>query len=232
MWGVVLALALVAAADPVRIGITVLLFSKPRPTPHLFALWLGGLAVGGVLNLAALFGLRELVLGVTHRLELVTASSAAGHIQIVLGVLALVLAAVITVGLSARQRPPAPATPRAAALSRAGGRAVGALQAGPPWTTFLLGTVIFADLRYLAALTAILASGATVDAQLGAAGLYAVVSLAYVEIPLVCQWVAPAKTRAAVSSVHRWARARRREVLGALVAVLGIFLAASGLGYV
>jgi len=221
----------VAAADPVRIGITVLLFSKPRPTPHLLALWLGGLAVGGVLNLAALFGLRDLALGVTHRVELVTASAAAGYVQIVMGVLALVLAAVI-VGFSARQRAPAPATVRVAALSRVAGRAVEALQSGPPWTTFLLGTVIFADLRYLAALTAILASGATADAQFGAAALYTVVSLAYVEIPLACQWAAPAKTRAAMSRVHEWVRARRREVLGTLVAVLGIFLTASGLGYV
>jgi len=106
MWGTVLALALFAGADPVRIGIAVLLFARPRPVQHLVALCLGGMAVGLVLALGVLFGLHDIALGVMRRVQLATTSSTAGHIQIAMGVLALVIAASIAVGFSVRQRTP------------------------------------------------------------------------------------------------------------------------------
>src|SRR6516225_5793374 len=93
MWGAVLALALVAGLDPVRIGIAVVLFARPRPVLHLVALWLGGMAVGVVLAVAMLFGLHDIAPGVMHRVQLATTSSTAGHIQIAMGILALVVAA-------------------------------------------------------------------------------------------------------------------------------------------
>ena len=239
MWSTVLALALVAAADPVRIGIAVLLFSRPRPVLHLVALWLGGLAVGVVLGLGVLFGLHDFALGVMHRVALVTTSSTLGHIQIAMGVLALVVAALIAVGFSVRQRtrvtmpgadPSYPATPTA--TSRLSTRALDALRAGPPWITFLVGVLITTDFRYLAALTAILASGAAVGTQVSAAAVYTVVGLAFAEIPLVSQLAAPARTRAVMSQVHEWVKARRRAVLGVIVAVLGVFLMTTGMGHV
>ena len=239
MWGTVLALALVAGADPVRIGIAVLLFSRPRPVLHLVALWLGGMAVGVVLGLAVLFGLHDVALGVMHRVELATTSSTAGHIQIAMGVLALVVAAAIVVGFSVRQRarvavPTDDPSRRAGptAFSRLSTRAVDALQAGPPWITFLVGVGISTDFRYLGALTAILASGAALGTQVGAAAVYTVVALAFAEIPLATQLAAPARTRAVMSQVHDWVKARRRAVLGIIVAVLGVLLMTTGIGHV
>jgi hypothetical protein len=239
MWGTVLALALVAGADPVRIGIAVLLCSRPRPVLHLVALWLGGVAVGIVLALAVLFGLHDPALVVMHRLELATNSATVGHIQIAVGVLALLVAAPIAVGFSARQRAPAAlagddpargATPTA--FSRLSARALDALQAGPPWITFLVGVVITTDFRYLAALTAILASGTALGTQVSAAAVYTLVGLAFAEIPLVCQVAAPRRTRAVMSRVHDWVGARRRGALAVIVAVLGVFLMTTGMGHV
>jgi Sap, sulfolipid-1-addressing protein len=239
MWGTVLAIALVAGADPVRIGIAVMLFSRPRPVLHLVALWLGGMAVGVVLGLAVLFGLHDVALGVMHRVELATTSSTAGHIQIAMGVLALVVAAAIVVGFSVRQRarvavPTDDPSRRAGptAFSRLSTRAVDALQAGPPWITFLVGVGISTDFRYLGALTAILASGAALGTQVGAAAVYTVVALAFAEIPLATQLAAPARTRAVMSQVHDWVKARRRAVLGIIVAVLGVLLMTTGMGHV
>jgi Sap, sulfolipid-1-addressing protein len=239
MWGTVLAIALVAGADPVRIGIAVLLFSRPRPVLHLVALWLGGMAVGVVLGLAVLFGLHDVAIGVMHRVELATTSSTAGHIQIAMGVLALVVAAAIVVGFSVRQRarvavPTDDPSRRAGptAFSRLSTRAVDALQAGPPWITFLVGVGISTDFRYLGALTAILASGAALGTQVGAAAVYTVVALAFAEIPLATQLAAPARTRAVMSQVHDWVKARRRAVLGIIVAVLGVLLMTTGMGHV
>lgn len=239
MWGTVLALALVAGADPVRIGIAVLLFSRRRPVLHLVALCLGGMAVGVVLGLAVLFGLHDVALGVMHRVERATTSSTAGHIQIAMGVLALVVAAAIVVGFSVRQRarvavagddPSRQAGPTA--FSRLSTRALDALQSGPPWITFLVGVGISTDFRYLGALTAILASGAALGTQISAAAVYTVVALAFAEIPLATQLAAPAQTRAVMSQVHDWVKARRRAVLGVIVAVLGVLLMTSGMGHV
>jgi hypothetical protein len=239
MWGTVLALALVAGADPVRIGIAVLLFSRPRPVLHLLALWLGGMAVGVVLGLGVLFGLHDFALGVMRRVELATASSTVGQIQIAMGVLALVVAALIAVGFSARQRarvavpaddPSCQAGPTA--FSRLSTRALDALQSGPPWITFLVGVVISTDFRYLGALTTILASGAALGTQVSAAAVYTVVALAFAEIPLATQLAAPARTRAVMSQVHDWVQARWRAVLGVIVATLGILLMTTGMGHV
>ncbi|OIN77911.1 GAP family protein [Mycobacterium malmoense] len=236
MWGTVLVLALVATADPVRIGIAVLLFSRRRPALHLVALWLGGLAVGVVLALAVLFGLHDPALGVMHRVQLAATSSTAGHIQIAMGVLALVVAAAIALGFSVRQRTRAPMPAddpsRRAGFSRLSARAVDALHVGPPWVTFLVGVVISTDFRYLAALTAILASGAALSTQVGAAAVYTVVALGFAEIPLASQLAAPARTSAVMSRVHDWVTARRRGLLGAIVAVLGVLLMTTGMGHV
>ncbi len=239
MWGTVLVLALVAGADPVRIGIAVLLFARERPVLHLVALWLGGVVVGIVLALGVLFGLHDVALGVMHRVQLATTSSTAGHIQIVMGVLALVVAASIAVGFSVRQRTPVamPADNLSCqagptAFSRLSTRALHALEAGPPWITFLVGVGISTDFRYLAALTAILASGAAMGTQVSAAAVYTVLGLAFAEIPIASQLAAPARTRAVMSHVHDWVLARRRAVLGLIVAVLGVFLMTSGLGHV
>ncbi|SPM27947.1 GAP family protein [Mycobacterium terramassiliense] len=236
MWGTVLALALVAGVDPGRIGIALLLFSRRRPVLHLVALWLGGMAVGVVLALGALVGLHDIVLGFMDKVELATSTSTAGRIQIAMGVFALVVAALIAVGFSRQPAtlpaggPSSPAAPTA--LSRLSTRATEALRAGPPWITFLVGVGITTDFRYLAALTVILASGAALGAQVSAAAAYTLVGLAFAEIPLVCHVVAPARTGAVMSRVHDWVQARRRAVLGLVVAVLGVFLMTTGMGHV
>ena len=68
--------------------------------------------------------------------------------------------------------------------------------------------------------------------QVGAAAVYTVVALAFAEIPLATQLAAPARTRAVMSQVHDWVKARRRAVLGIIVAVLGVLLMTSGMGHV
>jgi hypothetical protein len=223
--------------DPGRIGVAVLLFSRRRPVLHLMALWLGGVAVGVALGLAALVGLHDVVLGVMDRVEVATSTSTAGQIQIAMGALALVIAAAIAIGFSVR-RPVAVACGAAlheaepTAFSRLSTRAVQALQAGPPWITFLVGVGLTTDFRYLAALTVILASGAALGAQVSAAAAYTLVGLAFAEVPLICHLAAPARTGAMMSRVQDWVQARRRAVLGVVVAVLGVFLMTTGMGHV
>ena len=239
MWGTVLMLALVATADPVRLGISVLLSARPRPVRHLVACWLGGLTVSIGMALGVLFVLRDSALGMVHRVEAATANSTAGHVQIAMGVVALTIAA-FAVGLSPRLRsrvalpgadPSHVQVLTSTAFSRLSTHASGALQAKPLRTAFIVGVGLATDLRYLAALTTIVASGAAGGTQLTAAGVYSVVSLGFIEIPLISQLTAPAKTCQAVAAVHGWVKARRQQVFGFVVAMLGVFLMTSGMGY-
>lgn len=238
MWGTVLVLALVATADPVRIGVSVLLSSRPRAVGQLVAFWLGGIAMSVCLAAGVLFGLRDFVLGVLHRIELATASSTAGHIQIVMGALALLIAG-LAVSLSTRQRARLGMhstntshlqVRTSTAISRLSTRTQTALQAKPLGVAFILGFGMLADFRFLAALAAILASGVTVGAQIGAAGAYSLVALAFVELPLISQLAAPARTGHLVAAVSGWMKAHRQQAFAVVIALLGVFLMTSGMG--
>ena len=78
----------------------------------------------------------------------------------------------------------------------------------------------------------IVTSGAAFGVQVSAAIAFVVGMLAVVEITLVSYLVTPAKTQAVVQLLHDWARAHRRKVLVAIFAVVGVALAAQGMGSV
>lgn len=238
MWGTVLVLALVATADPVRIGISVLLSARPRAVGQLIAFWLGGIAMCGVLTVGVLFGLRDFAIATMHRVELATASSAAGHIQVAMGVMAMLIAG-LAVGLSPRQRTrlgmpgahPSHLQGLAPnAVSRFSARAQDAMQARPLRVAFLLGVAMLVDLRILVALTAILTSGVAVSTQISAATVYTLVALAFIEVPLVSQLAAPARTCQLMTVVHGWVKSRRQHVFALVIALLGAFLMTNGMG--
>src|SRR3954469_13720876 len=104
VWGAVLVMALAAMADPLRIGITVLVISRPRPMLQLLAFWLGGLAMGFGVGLSVLLLLHDLALDFINDLESTTATSTVGLVQVAVGVLALLLAAMIAMRFPSRRR--------------------------------------------------------------------------------------------------------------------------------
>lgn len=240
MWGTVLALALFATADPVRIGIALFLSSRPRPAHHLLALVLGGLALSLVAGAIVLFALHDVALDLMHGVTRTAASSTVGHVQIVMGVLALAIAGPIALGFPNRHRarlamsgtdplalPPTGPT----AAERLFARADQALRGRSLWVAFLLGAGLTTDLRYLAALTAILASGAATGAQISAAAMYTLVTLAFAEIPLASLLAAPARTHSVMLQLHTWIYARRRAIVAVVVAGVGVVLTTTGVGH-
>jgi Sap, sulfolipid-1-addressing protein len=60
--------------------------------------------------------------------------------------------------------------------------------------------------------------------------VFVVLVLAVVEIILVLNMAAPAKTRAALRLLHDWSGARRRQILVAIFIVVGVTLMAQGMG--
>jgi hypothetical protein len=103
-----LGLGLFTGINPIRVGITLLVISRPRPVQNLLAYGIGGLMVSIPCLLVPL-----LILHVTPRLRSVVhdvatpgtgASAAARHIQVGLGVIVLSVAAVTAVRSLNRRR--------------------------------------------------------------------------------------------------------------------------------
>jgi hypothetical protein len=243
MWGTVLALALVMAPDPVRVTIVALLISRPRPMVNLLVFWLGGMATGTAVALGSVILLRDLALVVTRHVASTVESLQSGPVEIVVGVLALLIAALVSMRLRLHRTPVPILSGNAAvlvsepstetALSRLSARARSALVGGCLWVPFVagLGSAV-PHVEYPVAIAAILTSGASMPTQLSAAMMFAIVVFAVVEIPLVSYLVTPARTHAVMLHAHDWMRAHRRQLLPAIAAVTGVFLLTSGIGSV
>jgi Sap, sulfolipid-1-addressing protein len=240
MWSAVLGLSLIAAIDPIRIGIVVLLISRPRPMVSLLAFWLGGMAAGIAAALVLVVYLRDLMLSVMRALLSAIGSPAAAHVRFAIGVLVLLIAGLIAARFRVRQHAPVRRT--------GGGGSVLALEpdtrnessrlsirrqleegslavafiAGIGWAT--------PPVEYLAAIIAILASGAAATAQVSAALMFTLVAFAVAEIPLMSYLAVPEKTVAVVQRLHDWIRARRQAILAVFVCTFGVLLVASGMG--
>jgi hypothetical protein len=218
-------MALAAMLDPLRIGVTVLVISRPRPVLQLLAFWLGSLAMGLAVGLSALFLLRDLVLKLMQEVPGAGDGSTIALVQIGVGVLALLIAALIAMGFPRRTLA---RKPENTALSRLTARAGDALRGGSLWVAFLAGAALATPLQYVAALAAILVSDADAATQIGALIVYHLVVLAFAEIPLVSSLIAPAKTYSVMLRLHDWVIVRRRQLTAVIVATIGAFLFVNG----
>ena len=86
--------------------------------------------------------------------------------------------------------------------------------------------------EYLAAMVAILASGATAAEQLGAAVMFTVVAFTVVEVPLITYLATPAKTLAVVQRLNLWISERRQAIPALVVGAIGVSLVATAFGKV
>ncbi|BBZ51477.1 GAP family protein [Mycobacterium heidelbergense] len=210
MWITVLVMALAVSLEPFRIGMTVLMLSRPRPLLQLLALLCGGFAMGTTVGLVVLFVLRRRLLGSTY--------FTLPRVQIFIGVLALLVAAVLLV--MKRGDGPGKLTTWTRRLLH-----------GPSlWVAGVAGLgIALPSVDYLAALAVILASGAAAMTQVGALLVFNVVAFALVEIPLLAYLLAPRTTRTWMTALHNWIRSRRRIEVAALLAGVGCVLLTVGL---
>jgi hypothetical protein len=103
-----LVVALLSGFNPVRLGITLLVISRPRPMRNLFVYWIGCLVASVLFLLLPLFLLHATPLLGSFADDLATpatgASSTTRHVQIGLGVLVLLSATVIVLRSLATSR--------------------------------------------------------------------------------------------------------------------------------
>lgn len=217
MWIPLLVMAAAVSLEPFRIGMTVVMLNRPRPLLQLLAFLIGGFAMGTAVGMIVLFILRP-ALGSAH--------FTLPRVQLAVGALALVAAAVLAAGRPAsmfRPRPDREPGPLVARIRQlVGGQSL--------WTASVAGLgIALPSVDYLAALALIVASGAAAATQVGALLLFNVVAFGLVEIPLISYLLAPERTRAALSALHDWLRTQRHRKVAAVVATVGCVLLAVGL---
>jgi type IV secretory pathway VirB2 component (pilin) len=227
MWITLLAMAVAVSLEPFRIGMTVLMINRPRPLLQLLAFLTGGFAMGITVGVIVLFVLRP-ALGSAH--------FTLPRVQIVVGVVLLVNAAVVAAGVvgkrgdafpSLRVGPAGRADRRFEPLST---RTRQLLNGRSLWTAGVAGLgIALPSVDYLAVLALIVASGAAASVQVGALLLFNVVAFGFVEIPLFCYLAAPDRTRATLSALQDWLRTRRRSAVTILLAAVGCVLLGAGL---
>src|ERR1700759_538070 len=105
VWSSVLVLALLAALNPLRLGLAFLVISRPRPAQNLLAFWVGCLIVSLSYLLVPLMALHFTPMFGSFAHDVGTpgtvASSTVRHIQIGAGVLALSIVVLLTLRFSA-----------------------------------------------------------------------------------------------------------------------------------
>jgi Sap, sulfolipid-1-addressing protein len=212
-----LVMALAVSLEPFRIGMTVLMLNRPRPMLQLLAFLCGGFTMGITVGLVVLFLFRRRLPGSTY--------FTLPKVQILLGVLALVVAAVLAAqactGSSAGRGDPNSGNLAARAQRLLNGPSL--------WIAGIAGLgIALPSVDYMAALAVILASGAAATTQVGALLMFNAVAFALVEIPLLAYLFAPQATRTSMAALHNWIRSRRRVEVATLLTAVGCFLLAVG----
>ena len=151
------------------------------------------------------------------------------RVQIVVGAVLLVNAAVVATGVGG-QRGDGSAGIAERRFGPLATRARRLLNGRSLWTAGVAGLgIALPSVDYLAVLALIVASGAAAAVQIGALLLFNVVAFGFVEIPLVCLPGGPGRTRATLSALNDWLRTRRRRAIAVLLAVVGCVLLGAGL---
>ncbi|MBS4726890.1 GAP family protein [Mycobacterium sp. SM1] len=237
--GAVLAMALIAAANPVRLGVALLLISRPRPLLNLLAFWLGAMATGITAGLSLLIAMHDFGPAAMQSLSALAARPAARRAHIAIGMAVLSLAVLVAVGFSVRRAPltgggavarvPRASTP--SLVSRLLGRAQGVLQGKSLWPAFVVGLSSgFPAVEYPMALAVIAASGGAIGTQLSTVIMFVVVMLAVIELPLLSYPARPEQTQAALMRLHGWVRPRRRRILALSLGAAAVAIMATGMG--
>jgi hypothetical protein len=208
MWITVLVMAIAVSMEPFRIGMTVLMLNRPRPTLQLLAFLSGGFLMAATVGLVVLFVFRPGLLGSAH--------FTLPKVQIVIGIFALLMAALLATGVVPEPKLPV--------------RARGLAYGPSLWVATVAGLgIALPSIDYLAVLAVIVASGAAPSTQVGALVVFNVVAFTLVEVPLVAYLLAPERTRALMLALNDWIQSRRRRGLAAVLVAVGCVLLVAGI---
>lgn len=243
-----LSIGLIMATDPIRLGLALVLVTRRRPFLNLFAFWLGGMVAAVAVAMAVLVVARDVALPIIKALVSAitevrsTITILAGpRLQITFGVITLLSVLV----LSARQR----ARERVPVGVGAGGVSGVALQPAPQgliarmgarchtmltcdgfvWPAFVVGLMSSAPpIETVAALTIIMASGATLGTQVSAFLVFILLVLTVIEVPLVGYLAMPQKTHELMMQLQTWLRVYGRKLTQGIFTFMGVLSVVQG----
>jgi hypothetical protein len=197
--------------------------------------------------------LRDFAPTLLRNLSLLAANPTVRHVQVVVGLLLLLLAALVSSGMPVRQRfglrVPVPGVvpvpvpvgigddptslllqPIApTGMSQWMGRARSMFKGESLWVALAAGLGQGpAPPEYLVALVAILASRANIGTQIGLAVMFNLIMLGVCELTLISYLAMPTKTEAIVGRLHGWVGAHRRRIISLIVGVVAVCLIVTG----
>ncbi|MGV0782525.1 GAP family protein [Mycolicibacterium sp. XJ775] len=233
MWSTVLVMAVVAAVDPLRIGVVAFMLSRSRPVRLLLPFFLFAFTANVAVGAAVVFVFKN----VTGD----GGSSMPPGLEIGIGVVALaisvlsitgVLERLVTRARARRTAPGAASADSVPGLSKLPDGMQAALRGEAPWAAGLLGLINgFPTPYYLAAMAAALTSGAAVTEQMAAMVVFNLVGFLAAIIPIISFWVAPAATRSGVERIYEWMGIHHRLVVAVIAGAVGVYFLATGISH-
>lgn len=235
MWTTVVVLALALNLEPNRLGIIGLLFLRPHPIRQLLAFLSTSFLASSTAGLIVLF--------VAHRGSVLKGDSSGAIIQIGVGTVALVIAAVLFTNIplpGSKGSPQAVSDPQAVSgadptverpaatssgiglVDRVTKRAGRLIHGSSIRFAAVLGVLIsLPSVDYVALLLIIAASGEPPRVQVTALFTFLVVANAVLLVPIISYIVAKERTVRAIESLRSWVLARTRRDYAVLLAVVG-----------
>ncbi|MFL5863688.1 MAG: GAP family protein [Solirubrobacteraceae bacterium] len=233
--GTILLLGLAAAVYPQLLAVVVVILTRPRPQPLLWACYLASLlvAAGCAIALLAIFRSDASVAGTSsHRLG--------PSAYLAVGVIAVVVA--IFVARRARAVPEGDSAPPRRRQDRSSDRPPGAVQRATSRAHRALGEGSLAFAAVVGAMLAVpgpfdllafghMARGGYTTVELGVLiGVFTLIKFVLIEVPIVGYTISPARTAARVGRFSTWMHANKLDVIAVVVGGIGLVLIVRGIG--
>ncbi len=257
VWGLLLAMAIMFAVNPVLLAVIVLMISRPRPVQNLAAYWLGSMIVSlaGLLVPLAVLHVAPSFRSFVENMAVPGSNVTTRVVNLGMGLLMLSIATLLAVRalrehthipVAASNVPtidsekPRPITSPFGVSSNSGGEAgsifrrtlrhlQNAWEQGALWVAFVFGLCgLPPPMLVIFVLTPVVASGSTIGTQIIAVIAFVFGMFTVVELTLICYLIAPARTIAVLQPLHDWALAHRRQMLITIFSIAGIIQVING----
>lgn len=257
VWGLLFAMAIMFAVNPVLLAVIVLMISRPRPVQNLAAYWLGSMIVSlaGLLVPLAVLHVAPSFRSFVENMAVPGSNVTTRVVNLGMGLLMLSIATLLAVRalrehthipVAASNVPtidsekPRPITSPFGVSSNSGGEAgsifrrtlrhlQNAWEQGALWVAFVFGLCgLPPPMLVIFVLTPVVASGSTIGTQIIAVIAFVFGMFTVVELTLICYLIAPARTIAVLQPLHDWALAHRRQMLITIFSIAGIIQVING----
>jgi hypothetical protein len=227
MWTTVLVLAIALNLEPNRLGIIALLLLRKHPIRQLLVFLVTSFAVSAAAGLTVLL--------VVDRSALLSGESTSAKMQIAVGAVALIVAALLFTNIRLPGAAPAAAESETEIIGlglterftkRAGRLASG----GSVWFAAALGLGIsLPSVDYIALLMLIAASGEPRQVQVTALFTFLIIANTILMVPILSYMIAKEPTIRILQRLRTWVLARSRREYAVLIGLAGALMLAVGL---